>query len=54
MNKKINKRLEGRSTHIGGSAFSDNVDPNIITEEAVKAKRQAREDAEDLQAFRTF
>lgn len=51
---KINHRLKGRSSHIGGPASTLNLKPHEITEEMVKERRAAREDLEDQDLFRDY
>lgn len=54
MKKKINPRLVGRSSHIGGPVASNDLNPNELTDEAVREKRAIREEAEDLDSFKSY
>lgn len=51
---KINKRLAGRSNHIGGAVAANSLDPIALTDEAISEKRKAREEAEDMEGFMRY
>lgn len=53
MKEKINPRLSGRSSHIGGP-INESVNPNEMTEEAINEKRAAKEALEDAELFREY
>lgn len=52
--KKINPRLAGRGSHVGGPVASNSLDPMDLSDDAIKEKRAAREEEEDLELFKEY